>query len=139
MLLCLKPEPLQMFDRPGFQKRRRRLSMTSLVDVIFLLLLFFMLTSTFKREGELPLNLAGGGAQADAEISLAFLQLSSSGMRLDTEPVTLSDLGSALAGKGKGIVLLTLEPDVTAQSLAEIVATSRSLVDWQLTILGEGL
>jgi biopolymer transport protein ExbD len=113
--------------------------MTSLVDVIFLLLLFFMLTSTFQREGELPLNLAGGSAQSDTEIALAFLQLSSSGMRLDTEPVTLSDLGSALAAKGKGIILLTLEPDVTAQSLAEIVAASRSLVDWQLTILGEGL
>lgn len=126
-----------MLERPSFQHRRRRLSMTSLVDVIFLLLLFFMLTSTFKREAELPLNLAGGSPQSGPEIGLAFLQLSSSGMRLDTEAVALSDLPSALAAKGQGVILLTLEPDVTAQSLAEIVAASRSLVDWQLTILGD--
>ena len=44
-----------------FRKRRHRtqvdLNVTSLVDVLFLLLIFFTLTSTFKRAGELDLQL----------------------------------------------------------------------------------
>ncbi len=42
---------------------RRTLSMTSLIDVIFLLLLFFMLSSTFTRYASVDLS---GGASAQA-------------------------------------------------------------------------
>jgi biopolymer transport protein ExbD len=44
--------------------RRRPLSMTSLIDVIFLLLLFFMLSSTFVRFAEVEIT--GGAASAAA-------------------------------------------------------------------------
>jgi len=64
-------------SRLVFRERKRRpqidLNVTSLVDVLFLLLIFFTLTSTFKRAGELELNLpksttAGpGGAAASAK------------------------------------------------------------------------
>ena len=59
-----------------FRERKQRkqvdLNVTSLVDVLFLLLIFFTLTSTFKRAGELELKLpksttaspAGSGANA---------------------------------------------------------------------------
>ena len=43
---------------------RRRLSMTSLIDVIFLLLLFFMLSSTFARFAEIEVS--GGVASSTA-------------------------------------------------------------------------
>lgn len=45
-------------------RRRRPLSLTSLIDVIFLLLLFFMLSSTFTRFGEVAIT--GGRATASA-------------------------------------------------------------------------
>ena len=45
----------------AFRRRKNRnivdLNVTSLVDVLFLLLIFFTLTSTFKRAGELDLQL----------------------------------------------------------------------------------
>lgn len=45
----------------AFRPRRGRgavtLNVTSLIDVLFLLLIFFMLTGTFKRVGELELKL----------------------------------------------------------------------------------
>lgn len=44
--------------------KRRPIGLTSLIDVIFLLLLFFMLASTFQRYQALPL--AGGGGTATA-------------------------------------------------------------------------
>jgi len=39
------------------QRKQVDLNVVSLVDVLFLLLIFFMLTSTFKRAGELDLKL----------------------------------------------------------------------------------
>ena len=45
-------------------RRRRPLSLTSLIDVIFLLLLFFMLSSTFTRFASVEIT--GGPASATA-------------------------------------------------------------------------
>lgn len=43
--------------RPHKKKRHVDLNVTPMVDVLFLLLIFFSLTSTFKRAGELELQL----------------------------------------------------------------------------------
>ncbi|HKK72459.1 MAG TPA: biopolymer transporter ExbD [Candidatus Krumholzibacteria bacterium] len=43
--------------RPVKRRRRVTLNLTSLIDVLFLLLIFFMLTSTFRQAGELQLEL----------------------------------------------------------------------------------
>jgi biopolymer transport protein ExbD len=48
----------------GAIPRRRAISLTSLIDVIFLLLLFFMLSSTFTRFSEIEVT--GGAAAATA-------------------------------------------------------------------------
>lgn len=56
-----------------FRERKRRkhvdLNVTSLVDVLFLLLIFFTLTSTFKREGGLELELPESTTAAPADPS----------------------------------------------------------------------
>ncbi len=41
------------------EKKRANINLTSLIDVLFLLVIFFMLTGTFKRVGELELHLPG--------------------------------------------------------------------------------
>ncbi len=43
--------------RPARRRRRVTLNLTSLIDVLFLLLIFFMLTSTFRRAGQMELEL----------------------------------------------------------------------------------
>jgi len=43
--------------RPQRRRRRAQLNLTSLIDVLFLLLIFFMLTSTFRLRGEMDLSL----------------------------------------------------------------------------------
>ena len=57
-------------SRMVFRERKRNkgvdLNVTSLIDVLFLLLIFFMLTSTFKRAGELELNLPESSTAAPA-------------------------------------------------------------------------
>jgi biopolymer transport protein ExbD len=55
----------------AFRSRRHRkevtLNVTSLVDVLFLLLIFFMLTGTFKRAGELELQLPDSSSATPAD------------------------------------------------------------------------
>jgi biopolymer transport protein ExbD len=94
-----------------FHERKRRgvdlnLNVTSLIDVLFLLLIFFMLTSTFKHSGELDLNLpesttshpAGmgtAGAEENADLVLTekgTLMLDGRSVTFETLPAELSTL-----------------------------------------------
>jgi len=70
--------------------------MTSLIDVIFLLLLFFMLSSTFSKFAEVELSAASGGAALTSDIKPLFVQLDPDALRLNGEAMTLSALDPAL-------------------------------------------
>lgn len=88
-------------SRMVFRERRRNksveLNVTSLIDVLFLLLIFFMLTTTFKRAGELELNLpqsstagpAGRGARSEA---VALVLTERGTLMLDGAPTTFETL-----------------------------------------------
>ncbi len=112
--------------------RRRTLSLTPLVDVIFLLLLFFMLTSTFSRYGEVEIGSASGGAGAVAQGDMRFVQLSPDEIRLAGRPVTIDELGTALAGT---TALVSLTEGVDAQRLIDLLGEMRSVPDLSLTVL----
>ena len=43
--------------RPSNSEKRVELNITPLIDVVFLLLIFFMVSTTFNRESELEINL----------------------------------------------------------------------------------
>lgn len=45
-------------------RRRRRLNLTPMIDVVLLLLVFFMMVSRFGGMQGMPLSVAGGGAGA---------------------------------------------------------------------------
>ena len=46
----------------GQETRRRRIGLTPMIDVVFLLLVFFMLAARFGTTEAIPLTLAGGGS-----------------------------------------------------------------------------
>ncbi|MBN8294972.1 biopolymer transporter ExbD [Rhodobacter sp. NTK016B] len=116
-------------------RRRSTLSLTSLIDVIFLLLLFFMLTSTFTRLGELDLTPgAPGGAQGQA--APVFVQLSPGDLRVNAHAVALDGLAghlAPLAGEG-GMVLIALGEGVDAQRLVDVLAALRG-APFQIRVL----
>ena len=57
-----------------YARPRRWLSLTPLIDIVFLLLVFFMLATQFAREQALPLDVPGRAvASADASLSGALL------------------------------------------------------------------
>jgi len=119
--------------------RRRPITLTPLIDVIFLLLLFFMLSSTFTRFAEVPLQNAGGGAEPGPRP--IFLQLGPEAFRLNGAPVGDADLIDALTAlrpdKGEPTTLLvTLSEDVTSQRLIDLLVMLRPVPWLAVSVLG---
>ncbi|WP_420004965.1 ExbD/TolR family protein [Arenibacterium sp. LLYu02] len=82
-------------DAPA--RPRRKPSLTPMIDVVFLLLVFFMLASRFGVDATLPLPLAAGGGAYSGPPRL-----------IDVGPETLSLNGQAVSEQGLEAVLLPL-------------------------------
>ena len=103
--------------------------MTSLIDVIFLLLLFFMLTSTFSKFSEVELAAAGASGAAAPDRPPLFLRLGAGSLSLNGREVALDSLTAAFepeADTGR-TVLVSLGPDVSAQRLTDLLVVLRGV------------
>ncbi len=56
-----------MQDRVLFRPKSRRISLTALIDVVFILLLFFMLTTSFQRWKQLELTVGSAAGSAPSK------------------------------------------------------------------------
>lgn len=54
------------FEPVGLRNRRRWLSLTSLIDVVFLLLIFFMLTTSFTQQRVLDLDMPASKGKGES-------------------------------------------------------------------------
>jgi len=117
--------------------RRRKLSLTSLIDVIFLLLLFFMLSSTFSQFSEVELASAGQGQAAVSESRPIFVQLREDGLRVNARAVPLDGLAEALAAlmEGEARALVSAGADVTAQRLTDLLLALRGIPGLSVQVL----
>ncbi|PFG63917.1 outer membrane transport energization protein ExbD [Thioclava sp. ES.031] len=119
--------------------RRRSLSMTSLIDVIFLLLMFFMLASSFSRMTELPIAARGAGGAAAPESKLVFLKLGPERISLNGKAVGLEALEAALRdgfAQTPPRLLVSLAPDTSSQRLADLLVRLRAVPGLQAEVLG---
>lgn len=118
---------------------RRRLSMTSLIDVIFLLLLFFMLTSTFSKFGEVELMAAGQGTRMQERQKL-FVSLGADRVMLNGQEADLhriADLVRLQPQDGSGhLVLISPDDSATAQRLVDLLTALRQVEGLQTVVLG---
>ena len=117
--------------------RRRTLSLTSLIDVIFLLLLFFMLTTTFTRTAELPL-VAGGSGTGTAQTAPIFLRLAPEEVTVNGQTAPLDSVTDRITALNQTApqVLISLAPGVTAQRLADLLAHLRRQPGLRVQVLG---
>ncbi len=127
---------------PRARRRARRLSLTSLIDVIFLLLLFFMLTSTFSRFSEIELSASGadGVSQPSEDRQIFFLRLSADRATLNGSEIALADIIAAVTelrgnGTGEAALLVSVGPDVTAQRLTDALSAAHGLNGVAITVL----
>ncbi|MEM7740039.1 MAG: biopolymer transporter ExbD [Pseudomonadota bacterium] len=113
--------------------KRRRASITSLIDVIFLLLLFFMLTSTFSQFSEIELVKAAEGEGAgDADILVKTLIIESTSVLIDGMATADSDILERLAGQtsAKSLTLAIVPAEgVTTQRMIDVLARLDDLSD----------
>ncbi len=118
--------------------------MTPLIDVIFLLLLFFMLTSTFSKFSEVELVSGGSGAvAAPSDVPPIFLQVGPEVVTLNGSAVALDSLAADLRARASGetphSVLISLKGEVSAQRLTDLLVILRQVPGLTLTVLGGGV
>ncbi|MFV1441056.1 MULTISPECIES: ExbD/TolR family protein [unclassified Phaeobacter] len=77
------------------QRPRRKPSLTPMIDVVFLLLVFFMLASRFGTDVVLDLPLAGQGGSYNGPPRL--IGIGAGNLDLNGQPVAESNLPAALA------------------------------------------
>ncbi|MCH2094277.1 MAG: biopolymer transporter ExbD [Rhodobacteraceae bacterium] len=121
--------------------KRKPLSMTSLIDIIFLLLLFFMLSSTFSKFSEVDLPVAGQPTLAATTQSRAFLKLDSANASLNGRPVALADLRDAVIETKQDTelaLIVSLGTQTTAQTLTDVLVALRGIAGLQMTLIGGG-
>lgn len=122
-------------------KRKRRLSMTSLIDVIFLLLLFFMLSSTFTRFAEIDIAAGRGGqAPTNAVAPDVFVRLDGErGWKINGAAMS-ADLAieelQRLEGDGAKSALVVVRDNVSSQMLVEALERIAGKVKLKISVAG---
>lgn len=105
---------------------RRKPSLTPMIDVVFLLLVFFMLASRFGTEAMIDMPLAGGSGQA-YEGPPRLVDVSPQGYRLNG--VEVADLVTALQplmSAPSDMVILRGQEDATLQHIIAVMETLKA-------------
>lgn len=110
---------------------RRSLGLTPLIDVVFLLLLFFMLASTFQKYGEIDLATAGTGAGAVPADRPLLVRLHKDGsIDVNAQAVLIDGLAEALAdavADDEKRVLVQVREGAPTQGLVDVLERVRAL------------
>ena len=98
-----------------------RISLTPIIDVVFILLIFFMLASNFNKIGELRMDMSKESSQSSNEdikvIKLSVEQTDSvisNGKRYDDDEL-LTMINLAIKEANRYTIVLTAKDDVTYQ------------------------
>lgn len=109
------------------QKMEVGLDLTSLIDVVFILLLFFILTTTFVRDSTLHINLpeAQGQEQQQVELPVEIVITNTGDYRINGQQLVNSDIDTlmrAITDVAAG------DPDATINIIADAATTHQSVV-----------
>jgi len=106
----------------GEARRRRAPNLTPMIDVVFLLLVFFMLASRFGIDRALPLAVAGSGGSYSGPPRLVELTLE--GLTLNGRAVSLESLPQAvgeLTQKPDDAIILRARGEADLQNLVGVM------------------
>lgn len=113
--------------------------MTPLIDIVFILLLFFILETNFLGLGELALNLPRQEEGSESQRQALQIQVFSDGrLWLAGQSLTIASLADQLAGSGYPSdtpVVLSVEDAVKVQQLVTLVDTLDRLSLTQVQVI----
>lgn len=105
-------------------------SMASMTDIIFLLLIFFMLTSTFITPSGLPVNLPSSKSSTIVMQRVSVTITPDHRFYINDQRVTRDlieiELAKALQGK-EGVVVLHVDKSVPVEYLVDVASIATSL------------
>ena len=108
--------------------RRRRIGLTPMIDVVFLLLVFFMLASRFGVEGAVPISAAGSGG-GGYEGAPRLVEARPDGFRLNgvaLDPAALTERLAALIPGPDAVVGVRARDGADLQRLTEAMDLIRA-------------
>ncbi len=113
--------------------RKSHLSLTSLIDVIFLLLLFFMFSTNFSRYVEMPLGSGAAGqnsAEPDQETNPVLVELGAGEVHINFRAVSGDALETTLRDlqtQAPMVVYISPEEGVSTQELINVYQMANRL------------
>lgn len=102
----------------------RKPSLTPMIDVVFLLLVFFMLASRFGNDMQLPLNAAGSGDNAAYHGPPRLIDIHPDAVILNGTSVSLTTLATeldALTESGDDTIVLRARDETPLQRVVEVM------------------
>ena len=120
-------------------KVKKRLALTSLIDIIFLLLLFLMLTSTFSKFSEIELSVAATAAESNVSEKILFLRISALRIDLNSDEVQINSLSKSiksLTKNSKASLVVSMDQDVTSQRLVDILGIVANIEGLSVNLIG---
>lgn len=107
-------------------RRSAEFSMSSLTDIIFLLLIFFLLTSTLVQPNAVKLLLPNSTSQTQARQNVAVAIDAENRYFLNNEPVGLDNLPGllrqALSGESDPTVVLYADKSVAIEEVVKVMS-----------------
>ena len=120
------------------------MTITSLIDVIFLLLLFFMLASTFSKFSEVDIELAAAGSASSSPIDhpSSELIIEASGALLNGVQVEDAGIAAALAharpSNERLMLSVRVSDDATTQRMMDVLVMLNELQETDIQLLEPG-
>jgi biopolymer transport protein ExbD len=108
-------------------------SMSSMTDIIFLLLIFFMLTSNFVTPTGLPVDLPSSKSSNIVMQKISVTITPDLKYYLNEKPVAITDLEPKLAAllqetkEGEGVVVLHVDKSVPVEHLVKVAGIATEL------------
>jgi len=109
---------------------QQNVDISPLIDMVFILLIFFMVSTTFVKDMKLDLNRPSASSATTASTKAVRLYIDNSGATyLDGQPIQVwviqSRLRELLSASAEKSVLVVTDGNVPAQRLVEVVDEAR--------------
>lgn len=120
-------------------KRKQSISLTPLIDVVFILLLFFMLSSSFTQWRAIQLPASTASQQASNEIVRVVLHSHGNEFSVNAKRykvTNLNALAELIANQPQAIFALQVEKQVSTQALISLLDNFKKSGAKQVSLAG---